>query len=89
MDPLHSRDTFQHIPILECMPVTVHVLHKFSTVTTSSNIAVLTGLFLAWTVFVFMINLHITELHNKPGGSMHVMEVIFLLVSMCVLSKGD
>lgn len=31
MDPLHSCDSFPHIPILECMPdktVTVHVLHK-------------------------------------------------------------
>lgn len=41
-----------------------------------------------------MINLHITELHNKPvsasaEGSVCVLEVIFLLVSTCVVSKGD
>lgn len=75
--------------LLLCMFCTI-----FSAVTTSWNIIVLTGLFLALTVCVFMINSNITELHNKPvaacaEGSMCVIEVKCLLVSMCVLSRGE
>lgn len=66
------------------------VSHNFLSETMSLNLVVLTGLFLIWTFCVFMINLHITELHNKPVAACPVcvcVVVIFLLVPMCVCLK--